>query len=577
MLEKIILRNKKDDSWRIFSSPVEVLYTHDLNHVKNVLNEVQDKVEKKKLIAAGYLSYEAAPAFDNAYRVNEKGSLPLICFGLFKDYKIEKNLESQKLESAEAIEWEVTTDRTLYESHLKYIKDQIKLGNTYQVNYTLRKHSNTISNPYDFFLEKAQDAPYAAFIDSDEHTIISMSPELFFKLSGDSIICKPMKGTSKRGKTLHEDIVLMEDLKNSEKDQAENIMITDMLRNDMGKISNTGSVKVLSEFDIEKYPTVWQMTSSIESQANASITGIFEALFPCASVTGAPKVSSMKIISEIEDQPREIYTGAIGYIAPNNEAQFSVPIRTILSDKRAHRSVYGTGSGIVWDSEIQKEWDECQNKSAILSAGSQDFELFETMRWNSSKKIFLEKLHLDRLKDSAEFYDYKFHHEKISNKLQDYLKNLEPESEKVIRLFLAKDGEIRLTTSAYKEQNKDKPQFISLAMRPVNSEDRSLYHKTTNRSVYENAIGENPDCDDILLWNEAGNITESTISNVIFKKDSEYYTPPVSCGLLSGTYRAHLISQGHLKERIIPKAEINLYSEIYLINSVRGKYPVKLI
>ena len=577
MLEKIILRNKKDDSWRIFSSPLEVLYTHDLNHVKDVLNEVQNKVEKKKLIAAGYLSYEAAPAFDNAYSVNEKGSLPLICFGLFKDYKIEKTLESQKLESAEVIEWEITTDRALYENHLKYIKDQIKLGNTYQVNYTLRKHSNTISNPYDFFLEKAQDAPYAALIDSDEHAIISMSPELFFKLSGDSLICKPMKGTSKRGKTLHEDIALMEDLKNSEKDKAENIMITDMLRNDMGKISNTGSVKVLSEFDIEKYPTVWQMTSSIESKASASITGIFEALFPCASVTGAPKVSSMKIISEIEGQPREIYTGAIGYIAPNNEAQFSVPIRTILSDKKACRSVYGTGSGIVWDSESQKEWDECQNKSAILSASSQDFELFETMLWNSSKKIFLEKLHLDRLKDSAEFYNYKFHSEKISDKLQDYLKNMEPESEKVIRLFLAKDGEIRLTTSAYKEQDKDKPQFISLATRPVNSEDRSLYHKTTNRSVYENAIGENPDCDDILLWNEAGNITESTISNVIFKKDSEYYTPPVSCGLLSGTYRAHLISQGHLKERIIPKAEINLYSEIYLINSVRGKYPVKLI
>ncbi len=577
MLEKIILRNKKDDSWRIFSSPLEVLYTHDLNHVKDVLNEVQNKVEKKKLIAAGYLSYEAAPAFDNAYSVNEKGSLPLICFGLFKDYKIEKTLESQKLESPEVIEWEIMTDRTLYENHLKYIKDQIKLGNTYQVNYTLRKHSNVISNPYGFFLEKAQDAPYAAFIDSDEHAIISMSPELFFKLSGDSLICKPMKGTSKRGKNLHEDIALMEELKNSEKDKAENIMITDMLRNDMGKISKIGSVKVLSEFDIEKYPTVWQMTSSIESQTSASIAEIFEALFPCASVTGAPKVSSMKIISEIEEQPREIYTGAIGYIAPNNEAQFSVPIRTILSDKKACRSVYGTGSGIVWDSESQKEWDECQNKSAILSANSQNFELFETMRWDSNKRIFLEKLHLDRLKDSAEFYNFKFHHEKINDKLQDYLKNLESESEKIIRLFLAKDGEIRLTSSAYKEQNKDKSHYISLAMQPVNSEDLSLYHKTTNRSVYENAIGENQDCDDILLWNEAGNITESTISNVIFKKDSEYYTPPVSCGLLSGTYRAHLISQGHLKERIIPKAEINLYSEIYLINSVRGKYPVKLI
>ena len=386
-----------------------------------------------------------------------------------------------------------------------------------------------------------------------------------------------MKGTSKRGKNLHEDIALMEELKNSEKDKAENIMITDMLRNDMGKISKIGSVKVLSEFDIEKYPTVWQMTSSIESQTSASIAEIFEALFPCASVTGAPKVSSMKIISEIEEQPREIYTGAIGYIAPNNEAQFSVPIRTILSDKKAYRSVYGTGSGIVWDSESQKEWDECQNKSAILSANSQNFELFETMRWDSNKRIFLEKLHLDRLKDSAEFYNFKFHREKINDELQDYLKNLGSESKKIIRLFLAKDGEIRLTSSSYKEQNKDKSYYISLALRPVNSEDLSLYHKTTNRSVYENAIGENQDCDDILLWNEAGNITESTISNVIFKKDSEYYTPPVSCGLLSGTYRAHLISQGHLKERIIPKAEINLYSEIYLINSVRGKYPVKLI
>ena len=577
MLEKIILRNKKDDSWSIFSSPLQVLFTHDLNQVKDVLNEVQNKVEKKNLIAAGYLSYEAAPAFDNAYCVNEKGNLPLICFGLFKNYKIEKTLESHSLESAEAIEWTITTDRTLYENYLQYIKDQIKLGNTYQVNYTLRKFTECISNPYSFFLEKAQDAPYAAYIESNEHTIISASPELFFKLNGESLMCKPMKGTSKRGKTLHDDIALMEELKNSEKDKAENIMITDMLRNDMGKISDTGSVKVLSEFDIEKYPTVWQMTSSIKSQTSTNITGIFEALFPCASVTGAPKVSSMKIISEIEDQPREIYTGAIGYIAPNNEAQFSVPIRTILSDKKACRSVYGTGSGIVWDSESHKEWDECQNKSAILSANSQNFELFETMRWDSSKRIFLEKLHLDRLKDSAEFYNFKFHHEKINDKLQDYLKNLESESERIIRLFLAKDGDIRLTTSAYKKQNKDKPQFISFAMRPINSEDRSLYHKTTNRSVYENAIGENPVCDDILLWNEDGNITESTISNVIFKKDSKYYTPPISCGLLGGTYRTHLINQGHLEERIIPKTEINLYSEIYLINSVRGKYPVKLI
>ena len=577
MLEKIILRNKKNDSWRIFSSPKEVLYSNYLHEVKTILDKVESKINENNDIAVGFLTYESAPAFDPAYRVNKESKLPLICFGLFEGFKETQILDNSEIITNKIYNWKIETSPSEYKKNFDYIKNQIELGYTYQINYTLRSHSESIQNPYEFFLEKAKNSPFAAYIETDESIIISASPELFFSLENKRLFCKPMKGTSRRGKTFEEDLILMDALRASKKNKAENIMITDMLRNDMGRISKPGSVKVSSKYDIEKYSTVWQMTSSVESETTASITEIFQALYPCASVTGAPKIASMDIISRIEELPREIYTGAIGYIAPNREAEFSVPIRTVVSDKNKNCAVYGTGGGIVWDSVWESEWDECLTKSKVLSVkDSSDFELFETMKWDTDSGVFLEEYHFNRLKDSASYFDFKLCDVRVKEIIDETIRNIS-NNLCVIRLFVNAKGGIRIETSEVPVFIKNQKYTVSLAKNPVQSEDIFLYHKTTQREVYENAEGENLHSDDVILWNEEGNLTESTIANIILNIEGNWVTPSTNCGLLRGVYRESMLENGLIEERKIHKSEIADLSEITLINSVRGEFKAKLI
>ena len=577
MLEKIILRNKKNDSWRIFSSPKEVLYSKNLHEVKTILDKVESKINENNDIAVGFLTYESAPAFDPAYRVNKESKLPLICFGLFEGFKETQILDNSEIITNKIYNWKIETSPSEYKKNFDYIKNQIELGYTYQINYTLRSHSESIQNPYEFFLEKAKNSPFAAYIETDENIIISASPELFFSLNNKRLLCKPMKGTSRRGKTFEEDLILMDALRASKKNKAENIMITDMLRNDMGRISEPGSVKVSSKYDIEKYSTVWQMTSSVESETTASITEIFQALYPCASVTGAPKIASMDIISRIEELPREIYTGAIGYIAPNREAEFSVPIRTVVSDKNKNCAVYGTGGGIVWDSVWESEWDECLTKSKVLSVkDSSDFELFETMKWDTDSGVFLEEYHFNRLKDSASYFDFKFCEVRGKEIIDETIRNIS-NNLCVIRLFVNAKGGIRIETSEVPVFIKNQKYTVSLAKNPVQSENIFLYHKTTQREVYENAEGENLHSDDVILWNEEGNLTESTIANIILNIKGNWVTPSINCGLLRGVYRESMLENGLIEERKIHKSEIADLSEITLINSVRGEFKAKLV
>jgi para-aminobenzoate synthetase/4-amino-4-deoxychorismate lyase len=577
MLEKIILRNKKNDSWRIFSSPKEVLYSKNLHEVKTILDKLESKINENNDIAVGFLTYESAPAFDPAYRVNKESKLPLICFGLFEGFKETQILDNSEIITNKIYNWKIETSPSEYKKNFDYIKNQIELGYTYQINYTLRSHSESIQNPYEFFLEKAKNSPFAAYIETDENIIISASPELFFSLENKRLFCKPMKGTSRRGKTFEEDLILMDALRASKKNKAENIMITDMLRNDMGRISEPGSVKVSSKYDIEKYSTVWQMTSSVESETTASITEIFQALYPCASVTGAPKIASMDIISRIEELPRGIYTGAIGYIAPNREAEFSVPIRTVVSDKNKNCAVYGTGGGIVWDSVWESEWDECLTKSKVLSVkDSSDFELFETMKWDTDSGVFLEEYHFNRLKDSASYFDFKFCDVRGKEIIDETIRNIS-NNLCVIRLFVNAKGGIRIETSEVPVFIKNQKYTVSLAKNPVQSENIFLYHKTTQREVYENAEGENLHSDDVILWNEEGNLTESTIANIILNIKGNWVTPSINCGLLRGVYRESMLENGLIEERKIHKSEIADLSEITLINSVRGEFKAKLI
>ena len=578
MLEKILLRNKKNSSWLKFSNPQHIFVCSDIAEIRETLRDIEVRVQRDKLYAAGYLTYEAAPAFDPAFKVNSENKLPLLCFGLFGDYEECSNLKNDRDIDLQELDWKLGTSEQTYKKNFTYIKKQIERGNTYQINYTLRNFTENLTDPYQFFLARASNAPYAAYIETKDHTIISASPELFFSLDGDKLESKPMKGTSMRGKTQQEDLDLRIELKQSEKNLAENIMITDMLRNDMGRISLPGSVEVSAICDVEQYPTVWQMTSTVRSKTEVNIEEIIAALFPCASVTGAPKISSMEIISKIEDTPREIYTGAIGFIAPNRQAQFSVPIRTVLLDKKTNEASYGTGGGIVWDSDFLAEFEECMAKAKVLTTTNtnSNFELFETMLWEPRKGIFLRDLHFSRLKNSATYFNFIYNFSRIETELEKYLNKYTSESRK-IQIYLNKNGDIKLSSKKMTLINQQKDYTISFAEKAIDLNDVFYYHKTTRRDIYERAKSINRLSNDTLFWNDAGEITESKIANLIINIGNECYTPPVSSGLLGGTYRQMMLDKGLLKERVIHKSEISHLSEITLINSVRGRFRAKLI
>jgi para-aminobenzoate synthetase/4-amino-4-deoxychorismate lyase len=435
------------------------------------------------------------------------------------------------------------------------------------VNYTFRLRTRFEGDPWALFgdLALAQQAQYAAFVDTDTFAICSASPELFFQLDGAALVSKPMKGTVGRGRTLAEDNEFAEWLRHSQKNRAENVMITDMIRNDMGKVSNIGSVRVPRLFDVECYPTIWQMTSTVTSNTHASLAEIMTSLFPCASITGAPKVRTMQIIAALETAPRGIYTGCIGYIAPGRRAQFNVAIRTVLVDKSAGRAEYGVGGGIVWDSDPDEEYLECQTKAGILTKRWPEFELLESLLWTPSDGYFLLEHHLRRLADSAAYFRFALDLAGLREKLAAYESSLPPEQQKV-RLLLGREGEVLLQASGIGSQGSVR---LGLATRPVNSGNIFLFHKTTQRDIYESLRAGRPDCEEVLLWNEHGQITEGTTANVVAKIGGEMITPPVECGLLGGTFRRHLLDRGIVREEIITREDLREAQAVYLVNSVR--------
>ncbi len=392
--------------------------------------------------------------------------------------------------------------------------------------------------------------------------MLSLLPELFFERRGDRVITRPMKGTMPRGRWTEEDEALANQLRNSIKDKAENIMIVDLLRNDLGKVSVPGSVHVSSLFAAERYETVWQMTSTVEAtlRPGTSLVELMSALFPCGSVTGAPKIRTMQIIRELERFPRGVYTGAIGLLRPGGDCVFNVAIRTVVIDKQTGVATCGVGGGVTIDSTAAGEYEECLVKSRFLQMKPVEFELFETMLVEDGE-IFLFERHLERLKKSAAYFGFKF------NK-KDVFPLLPPIRVKTakLKLSLRKDGRVKIETFPTTD-NTDLQRF-TFAPRPVDSSDRFLFHKTTRREFYS---------DDIIMWNERGEITESGIANVVVRIDGELVTPPVSCGLLPGTFRAHLLDRGEIKERVITIEELKNASEIYLINSVRKWMKAELV
>lgn len=578
----VVLHHAQRQRWLLFRQPVAVHVARTLDEVIPVIETVESQVRKDGLSAAGFLAYEAGPAFDSALAAKPSGQFPLAWFGLYCEPE-ELAAHSFVLSPRPSrMTWTPSISEDEYRRAIAKIKEYIQAGDTYQVNYTLRLRADFLDEPWPFFSElmRAQRCGYGAFVNTEDWIVCCASPELFFQLEGRELVSRPMKGTIGRGLWFEQDRDHAARLRDSEKDRAENVMIVDMVRNDMGRVADTGSVKVTALFDVERYPTLWQMTSTVRCTTGAGITDIFRALFPPASITGAPKARTMQIIRELEDSPRTIYTGTVGFITPARTAQFNVAIRTVAINKRSRAAEYGTGGGIVWDSTSESEFRECATKARILTAQRPEFSLLETMLWTPEEGFFLLERHLLRLKNSAEYFDYPVDMDTIRQTLFAAAKRF-PACPHKVRLIAPDGGSHTLDIKPLTRRRE--VSHVCLAKQPIDSSDPFLYHKTTWRATYEQALEgaksvEQPPSavDDVLLWNEKGEITESCIANVVVEMNGESYTPPIHCGLLPGTYRSLLLDQGKVKERIVRIEELPLCTRISLLNSVNMQWEAVL-
>ena len=570
MIAKNAVLLKNNNEWLHFTNPHRIISATNLLDVRAALAEIEQLVNSNNWHAAGFISYEAAPAFDSAMHVHSAGDFPLVWFGL---YSRPQTLETSEVlkgrENLTLLNWQTSVESDGYIAAIEKIKDYIALGNTYQVNYTMRLISEFSTGEWNFFLNLAQTQnKYAAYMDTGRYVICSASPELFFKLEGNNIESHPMKGTAARGRTTLEDKQQAEILHSSVKNRAENVMIVDMIRNDLGHVAEIGSVHVPELFKVEKYPTLFQMTSEVHAKTRASISDIFSALFPSASITGAPKVSTMNIITEIETSPRKIYTGSIGYIAPKRKAQFNVAIRTALIDRENKSVEYGVGSGIVWDSGSADEYSETQLKARVLAEPVQEFSLLETIVWTPEDSYFLLEKHIERMMDSAEYFSIPFSKTEMEILLEEMQNKFS--SRQRIRILLDHHGTF---TGEAKNLVLDRKIFrVKLAHHPIDSSNKFYFHKTTRREIYPPLDGLN----DILLYNKKGELTEFTIGNLVVEMNGKFLTPPLSCGLLAGTFRAHLLETGKIEEGVIHKDELHNCQKIYLVNSVRKWVEVKI-
>jgi len=563
----------------LFKNCVETITADNITDVIPAMKRIEKLVEQG-FHAAGYVGYEAGAAFNKDLPVSRfSNALPLLLFGIFKQREeIKKENATEYLSAPFCIGKPVfSVSQEQFTSAVKTIKQYIANGDTYQVNYTIRARFPFSGDPTTIYRHicNNQRSEYCTCINIGAIQILSASPELFFSLKDSIITMKPMKGTMGRHLTADGDNEHREKLKNSEKERAENLMIVDLVRNDLGMIAETGSVQVTSLFDVETYPTVHQMTSTVQAtlKKEIGITDVFSALFPCGSVTGAPKRRTMEIIDNLESDPREVYCGAIGYISPAREAVFSVAIRTAVLDHTQHRCTLGIGGGITWDSDPLAEFNEAISKSAFMTRTVPDFELIESLRHDTAGYLLLEQ-HLKRLYDSARYFDFRFDRYTIEEKLKEISSTLNIASK--VRIVLHKSGEVTITSERLPKSCRDNVTWISVSRMLQDQENQFLYHKTTNRQLYDDERKKHPDCYDTIFLNRHGEITEGSYNSIVISIDGKLLTPALGCGLLPGVLRQELLTVGAISEAVLTLKELQSAEKIWLVNSVRGWQECKM-
>jgi para-aminobenzoate synthetase/4-amino-4-deoxychorismate lyase len=564
------------------AEPVGVLEATRAGEVVGTLEAAQAAVGRG-LWVAGFLAYEASPGLDpdlfvRAHEADDPfAALPLAWFAMFERAE-ETALPLPRDDGVGAAAegtWVPTTSRDRYESSVDRIRELIAAGETYQVNHTMRLRSRVEGDPRGLYRDLcyAQRGGFCAYLDLGRYRILSASPELFFELRDGAIVTRPMKGTAPRGRWPEEDHAVAEGLLASAKDRAENAMIVDLLRNDLGRISRTGSVTWADVFRAERYETVWQLTTTVSSvlERGVDVTGVFRGLFPSGSVTGAPKVRTMEIISELEDSPRGIYCGTVGYLAPagsgHPDARFNVAIRTVTVDTVSKTAEYGVGGGITWDSDAAAEYDEAVAKARVLTSRRPGFELLETMRHDLAEGVRHLDLHLKRLSGSAEYFGFRYDETEVREAIEKAVASV-PSTPCRVRFSLAKDGTARVACTPL-ASGSDVAR-VALDDVPQDPRDVFLFHKTSRRQRYEEARRRHPDADDVMLVNERDEVTESTIANVAVRVDGHWVTPPIDAGLLPGIGRAVAIEDGILTEAPVTIEDLRSAEELALISDTRG-------
>ena len=522
---------------KIFKTPIETIEVFEPKNVRPALDRIEI-LKSKGLYLVGYMRYD----------LNTASNLPLIYFEAFDSFEpFVQKIPDKKIGTI----IKPLISKEEYAAKVAFIKEQIKNGITYEVNYTYPSALKTNANETELYhyLLQNQKTPYNAFLQNKYETILSFSPELFFIKKGNKILTKPMKGTVKRGKTDEEDTALKNFLFNDLKNRTENIMIVDLLRNDLGRISNPGTVKADKLFDIEQHKTLFQMTSEISSELKEGVTlyDIIRAIYPCGSITGAPKISTMEIIDTTEHMRRDVYCGAIGYIH-GDEMVFSVPIRILQKKNGETEYRYDAGSAITWNSTAEDEWNETITKAKFLET---DFSLIET-------GITDFEMHIERLRASSHALGFTWNSNIEKVKFNPNVVN---------RIELFKDGHFEVTTRVIPVP-KENPK-VKIAHK-VNSANPFLYHKTSIRLPFPK------DVFDEICVNEKGELTEGTFTNIGIQLNGTIYTPPIECGLLNGVTRQKLLREGKIKEKILYPSDLQNAEKIYCFNSVRGIVEVTL-
>ncbi len=557
-----------------------VLVADDAGDVPGLLDEVA-AASRAGRWAAGYVAYDAAPGFDPALTVPGPGAaaVPAAWFGLYRRRERAPALDRAG-DGYRLGHWEPAVDGAAYAAAVARIRDLIAAGDTYQVNYTMQLGAEFTGDPLALYrdLARAQSGGYGAYLDTGRHVVVSASPELFFEWAGDTITSRPMKGTAPRGRWVDEDKEMRAALLTSAKDRAENLMIVDLIRNDLGRVAAFGSVRVDELFAAERFDTVWQLTSTVSAGARpgTSLGDVFAALFPCGSVTGAPKVRTCEIIAALEPQARGVYCGAIGYVAPAGargpRAAFNVAIRTVHVDRAEGRARYGVGGGVTFDSTPSGEYAEALLKAEVLGRAGQPFELLETMRWDPVDGFYARPLHFARLAESSDYFGFRFDVARVDAALEAAVGGDEALR---VRLVLDRQGRCRVETDPAPPAAT--PVTLAIDTQPTDESSPFLFHKTTRRDVYRAARSRHPFADDVLLVNQAGEVTEATLANVVARLDGRWVTPPIEVGCLPGVRRRALLEAGEITERVLTLADVEAADDLALVSALRGWRPARLV